>query len=141
MTDPWLDREQRREALVLAWGSLTRSQRKKVAVVEYFCKARSCSLLTVFRSPEGLFVALPRYRNSPERNAATSVEAARVTRTVDGDRRWKPRVGPLEEFAQADLPTLGLDLNCDHYSGMRPGPELLSDVRQGRPGNPFVRRF
>src|SRR3954451_622635 len=125
--------EQQRLALVLAWGSLSRSEQRKVAVVEYYCRARSCPLLTVFQAPDGLWVALPRYRKSPERNAAGSVASARGRRTVDGDRRWRPRVASLDDFADPLLPQLGVELNCDHYSQAISGAELLGDVQKGRP--------
>jgi hypothetical protein len=136
------EREQYRQALALAWGSLSGSQRRKVSVVEYYCRVRSCPLLTVFQVPGGLLlVALPRYRKSPQRNGVGSVASARAQRTVDGDRRWRARVVPLEEFADPLLPQLGVEVNCDHVSKPVSGVELLGHVQQDRPGSPFVRRW
>jgi hypothetical protein len=141
VTNPREAFEQYRQGLALAWNSLPRSEQRKVAVVEYYCQVRSCPLLTVFQAPGGLLVALPGYRKSPQRNAAGSVASARARRTVDGDRRWRARVAPLEEFADPLLPQLGVELNCDHVSTPISGVELLGDVRQGRPGDPVVRRW
>jgi hypothetical protein len=141
VTNPPEELEQYRQGLTLAWSSLSRSKRHQVAVVEYYCRVRSCPLLTVFQTSEGLLVALPRYRKSPERNAAGSVASARGRRTVDGDRRWRPRVASLDEFADPLLPQLGVELNCDHYSQAISGVELLGDVQKGRPGAPFVRSW
>ena len=141
MTNARPQREQYLQGLALAWESRTRSQRRQVAVVEYYCRQRHCLLLTVFQSPDGLFVTLPRYRKSPERNAAGSVPSARAKRTVDGDRRWKPRVAPLDQFADPLLPQLSVELNCNHYSQALSGVALLADVNSGRPGAPSVRHF
>ena len=141
MTDARLQREQALEALAVAWWALPRSQRRRVAFLEYYCQARLCLLLSVFQSPEGLMVALPRYRKSPERNEAGSAPSARARRTVDGDRRWKPRVAPMEEFADLLLPQLGVELNCDHLSLFRSGVDLLADVDRSKPGLPRVRHF
>jgi hypothetical protein len=84
---------------------------------------------------------LPGYRKSPQRNAAGSVASARARRTVDGDRRWRARVVPLEEFVDPLLPALGAPLNCAHLSRAVSGVELGADVRRGRPGFPLVRRW
>jgi|tagenome__1003787_1003787.scaffolds.fasta_scaffold20973610_4 hypothetical protein len=141
MSNPQEVLEQQRLALAVAWNSLPRSEQRKVAVVEYYCQVRSCPLLTVFQAPDGLLVALPRYRKSPQRNAAGSVASARAKRTVDGDRRWRARVALLEEFADPLLPQWGVEVNCDHVSKPISGVELLGDVQQGCPGSPFIRRW
>jgi hypothetical protein len=141
VSNPREELEQQRAALAVTWGSLSRSQRRRVAVVEYYCTVRDCPLLAVFRAPDGLWVWLPRYRKSPQRNAAGSVASARAKRTVDGDRRWQPRVIPLDEVADPLLPQLGMELNCDHLSRPVSGVKLLVDVDNGRPGVPVVRRW
>jgi hypothetical protein len=141
VSTPREQREQHSQALALAWASLPRSKQRKVAVVEYYCQVRDCPLLTVFQAPDGLLVALPGYRKSPQRNAAGSTASARARRTVDGDRRWRARVVPLEEFVDPLLPELGVPLNCDHLSMAVSGVELWADVQQGRPGDPVVRRW
>jgi hypothetical protein len=127
VSTPREQREQHRQALALAWGSLSGSQRRKVSVVEYYCRVRSCPLLTVFQVPGGLLsVALPRYRKSPQRNAAGSTASARVRRTVDGDRRWRARVVRLEEFADPLLPQLGVEVKLR--------PRLEAGLRGGAVG-------
>ncbi|RFU23028.1 hypothetical protein D0Z06_04120 [Geodermatophilus marinus] len=140
VTDQWLLQEQEWEALAVTWSGLSRKEQRSVAVVQYMCVIRDCQLVTVFRAPVGLLVALPRYRKSPERNAE-SAASARAARTVDGERRWKGRVAPLDQFSDAQLPELGIEVNCDHVSRFISGVHLLADVERGRPGAPITKRI
>jgi len=142
VTDPLTVREQEIQALGMAWSSLTRSQRRRAALLEYYCKQRDCPLMTCFQSPRGPLVWLPQYKKSPKRNAEESVASARARRTLDGDRRWKPRVFELDQVADALLPDqLGVELICDHTTHFVPGGQLLSALQRGRPGAPFTVRI
>lgn len=83
-----------------------RGQTAKAAAVTYRC-SRRCLLARVYRTPEGIIVYQARYKLSPAVNAADSVPEARLRRTEDGDRRWKPTT-----FFLDDAQNIGL--NCDH---------------------------
>ncbi|GAB3349987.1 hypothetical protein GCM10027300_13540 [Modestobacter lapidis] len=142
MTDPLTSREQEIQALGMAWSSLSRSHRRRAAVLEYYCQQRDCPLLTCFQTPRGLLVWLPQYRRSASRNAAESAASARARRTLDGDRRWKPRVFEVDQIADPLLPEqVGVQLNCDHLTRFVSGGLLLGDMRKGRPGAPFTLRL
>ncbi len=77
------------------------------ATLVYRCP-QGCTLLCVFRYDGRLFGYKPAVKMSDAVNQANSVPAARATKTIDGDRRWRPYAFPLSR-AGGPMAT-----DCDH---------------------------
>lgn len=116
-------REQQAEAF---YAMLTeRRQLKSHRAVTYRCERR-CMLADVLVTQAGILVHLPPYRLSPSVNAVSSSESGRRERTIDGDRRWRPRT-----FMLADA--LNITFNCDHVrSHVLENAVIESDVSATR---------
>lgn len=108
-------------------------------VVEYRCGRKNCLLFRCWQTPEGAAYFLPAYKLERTRNAATSAAQARAERTTDGERRWFPQAGWVDDL-YGDL-GLSLALNCDHRQVLRSVSEILGDRAAGEPGKPTRRVF
>lgn len=124
------------EVVAAAYESAGRKRIAPVTVATFHCAARrSCTLLTVWRTPAGLMFYRPRYRNSPALNAAESNAEGREANTEDGERRWRARAGNLDRLRDWGEHA-GMELNCDHAHTFMRMPDLLAVVDRGTPGAP-----
>lgn len=111
----------------------------RVALSEYRCP-RGCLLLHVWNSPQGRLWYRPRYKLSPERTEADTVESARKKRTQDGYRAWQSSGGDFDElldFFDFDPASGGLSVNCDHVRNVQIRCDrLAADADAATPGKP-----
>lgn len=123
----------RNEALQSEYEALADGDKKRRWLGVYRC-ATGCTLLVVWRAVDDtIALRISGYKLSPQRNAATSVEAARRRNTVDAERRqWKPRYWALDDSQP--------DVQCDHLQQRRLTPaEIAGDIEPARPGKPTRR--
>ena len=81
-----------------AYEALPREWLRSALLVEYRCSnKRGCLLLHAWRGSDSrTYFYVPHFKWSRTRNAAESVESARLKYTLDGDRIWRPRAGVLD---------------------------------------------
>ena len=99
----------REETLVRhAFEAAGRKRIEAATVATFHCRAkRSCTVLTVWRTPQGLMFYRPRHRTSPAVTAAESSASGRAKNTEDGDGRWRAKTYFLDQAANVTL-------DCDH---------------------------
>lgn len=132
--------EQMKLAVRVAFEAMSFKERRRVMVHEVYCTGqRSCPLLFIWQSPRGLLWYAPPYKQSPERNARTSVESARVKRTSDGDRRWNSQAGTLDFYLDGGT-DIGIPLKCDHTDATVTADELVLIAEHATPGDPTRQR-
>lgn len=94
-------------------------------LLTYRC-ARRCLLLDLVNTPRGVIAHLPRYKLSPDVNAATSSEDGRAKNSEDGDRRWPSRTFMYSADWQ-------LGVTCDHVAHqLIPHDRIAEDVAATR---------
>ena len=114
-----------------AYYKLLRAQKQLNHVVSAVVRcSHGCLLLTVFQTPAGPAFHQPRYKLSPEMNAATSSEAGRLTNTEDNVRRWNAQGGLLAS-------AVNFSLACDHVNAVLEKSQLTL----GAPGRPTRRVY
>ncbi len=129
------------EVIRAAYETLPREWLRRSLLVEYRCGNRSgCLLLHVWRGDSGRTnFYVPSYKMSRRRNAKESVESARRTNTLDGDRIWRPRAGTLDDLAEWGN-EIGIGLECDHLLPVTRTPaEILADAAKATRGRPHRR--
>lgn len=121
------DRDERKRAGEAAYKALkTQGKLASHRLIAYRC-SRRCLLIDVVQFPEpvGVIVHQPRYRLSPELNAASSSESGRAKNTEDGDRRWR------EQFMVPET-MLNVTATCDHLAQIAVSKERMQrDVDAG----------
>ena len=124
------------QRIIAAYKSRGMRGLKSVAVSAYWCHdSRSCLLLYVWRSPDGLLFYRPPYKIEPGRNAEQSNESGRAANTTDGDNHWCA-VGGVLDAMRTWPPPMALELRCDHVEEKVPGADLLAVADAATPGKP-----
>ena len=120
---------ERDEEMALAWveSLRRRGEAAQHRAVTFRC-SRGCSMLEVYPTPRGIVIYRPRYRLSPERNAAQSNAEGRAANTEDGNRRWKAHAG----FLPTGWEGWTMPLACDHSEGGVTPDEITSAVASGK---------
>ena len=108
----------------------------KVRVHQYLCEQGGCVLATVIRIGDRTLARTRDYKLAPAANLNQSVESARRTRTLDGDRHW-----PGLTFDVTDLATPGGDvelipINCRHRLRTIDPREIIAVTLEAKPGHP-----
>lgn len=118
------------DELALAWVESVRKRgtASQQRALVYRCKARGCSLLELYRSPDGLIVYRPRYKLSPAQNAEFSNASGRAANTEDGDRHWKASGGFLRESWEGWM----IEGICDHHRSHITLEAILGDLKAKR---------
>ncbi len=80
--------EERARVLLAAFDAARPRDRRRVVLVEYFCRVRSCCLLTAWQAPGVRLARLRNYKLSSSLVESSTTERARQRRTTDGYRRW-----------------------------------------------------
>jgi hypothetical protein len=112
---------------------------KAARLVVYRCEQRGCKLLDIWQVPGfGPCFYIPPYQLSQERNARQTSSGARQESTIDGERSWQARGGPLEDFRHSGG---GFMLHCDHVQRHMRCEEIIADVDAATPGRPTTRRL
>lgn len=109
----------------------------KVTLLKYQC-VRGCQLVTVFRLDETTLAAVRDYKYSPGMNLQQSVESARQSKTLDGNRHWPAHVYDVAELAMWGREA-GMSVNCRHIMTTLMAQEVMEAVEgisPGRPGKP-----
>lgn len=91
--------------------------RAKMLATTFRCSKRGCVLAYVYVTPCGVIVHQPRYKLSPEVNAASSNESGRANNTLDGDHKWKSKSHFLEKDNRYRF-------TCDHLIKWVPSAEI-----------------
>jgi hypothetical protein len=125
--------------LVAQFESMTKAQRRSVALVQYACNGSNCWLLTVWQGGGQRFWYKPAYKLSEATALAETVDMARAKRTKDGLQRWHPSAGSFDDLI--DNPDwladeeLGLSVNCPHLRNhVISWRELRDDAANAAPG-------
>jgi hypothetical protein len=123
--------------IMAAYENADRRTIRQVLLTEYRCQEKRCLLWHAWQSPRyGVCWYAPGYQLSPSTNETTTNPNARVKRTTDGDRSWKPRAGPLDSFRGSGGAFL---LACDHFRGRVPIDQIIADADRATPGKPTRR--
>ncbi len=111
---------------------------KRVLLLDYRC-TEGCLLLHVWQNPSnGRMFYRPRYQLSRSRSEAETVEAARLSRTEDGDRKWPARGGNLDRelrFYGHKPDAIWLEVNCRHQRRVLSSADVEELLTGARPGH------
>lgn len=122
----------RSEAIEDLYISLTNAKLlRRVTLHEYRCK-RGKPLAIVFGSRGLTLCATSDYKFTRGLNESVSVEAARKSRTLDGERWWPSHVYDVSEMSEFG----GMQIACEHYRGTLVASEVLQTVNGVTPGHP-----
>jgi hypothetical protein len=98
-----------------------------------------CLLLHIWQSPQGRFFYRRRYTLSQSRSEAETSEAARISRTEDGDRKWPARGGDLDRelrFFGHKPSTPWLEVQCKHHRRLLSNADIETLLDGAKPGRP-----
>lgn len=126
------------ERIAALYESTPKAALRQVLVIEYRCPA-GCLLMHAWRTPEGVLWYRPRNTLSRQTAANELVDAARIKRTSDGERKWCSTGGSLDElleFFGGDPTEGGLSLNCHHLRNVTVLCERLAADGTADPGHP-----
>lgn len=110
----------------------------RVKVGTYLCEQRGCKLAVVISVAGRVLVRTRDHKKGAGLNEATTVEAARRDRTLDGEKHW-----PGHAYDATDLAQWGgqafIPMPCRHRQrNIAPGDVLtyVDDVKPGHPAKP-----
>lgn len=107
----------------------------KVTLHTYVC-GEGCGVLARVITVDGLILCNSRnYKLSPGKNQADSVESARRSRTLDGNRHWPSHTVDIRDMAEWDGGA-SVRVACRHVEQNLPPAQVLETVEGIRPGHP-----
>lgn len=106
----------------------------RVVVHRFICQRRGCKLGTVIRVHGLLILRTEPYKLAPRTNLEKSVEAARRSKTLDGDRYWPGHTVDVDYHNFDEQMSFTMNCRCRERSVRV--VDIISAVGDARPGHP-----
>ena len=111
----------------------------RVKVGTYLCELRGCKLAVVIDVGGRILARTRDHKKSAGLNEATTAEAARRSRTLDGEKHWPGHAYDVTDLAEWDGGAL-VPMPCRHRQRDIDPREVLAYVEGARPGHPIKPR-